>query len=236
MSQDDNPLPPEDQQTLIQRVKAGEVELFSTLVQPHEKILRFTCYSVLQNDADTEEVVQETMLKALGHLHQLREDQCFRGWLFQIAINEARRRLRRDRIYEREAAGDLKKTAGEKGEVVPRDFADWRQVPSLEIERKELWSAVRRALRSIDPIYREVFVLRDIQQLTALQAALILGISVACVTTRLHRARRQMREQLAPLFQLGGEMSAPAKNLWTRRSLCAQGYGLQQDSSRTLEL
>jgi len=192
-------LSPEDLEPLLQRVKAGEIELFSKLVLPHEKSLRLVCCSVLRNDADAEEVVQETILKALSHLHQLREGQCFRGWLFQIAINEARMRLRKDRIYER-GAGDLEKIASEEGEIVPRDLTDWRHVPSIEMERKELWAAVSGALRSMEPIYREVFVLRDMQHLTALQAAMILGISEACVTSRLHRARLQMREQLAPLF------------------------------------
>jgi len=193
-------LSPEVQESLIQRVKSGEVEFFSELVQPHEKSLRLLCCSVLQNDADADEVVQETMLKALAHLDQLRDGQCLRGWLFQIAVNEARRRLRKERIYERKA-GAFEETQGEEGEFVPRDFADWRSVPSLEVERKELWTAVSRALRTMDPMYREVFVLRDMQHLTASQAAMVLGISEASVTTRLHRARLQMREQLAPLFR-----------------------------------
>jgi RNA polymerase sigma-70 factor, ECF subfamily len=199
VSQDQDPLSPEDLEPLVQRVKAGELEVFSKLIHPHEKSLRLICYSVLQNDADAEDVVQETILKALGHLHQLRNGQCFRGWLFQIAINEARMRLRKDRIYQR-SPGDLENTANEESEIAPQDFTDWRHVPSLEMERKELWAAVSSAVRSMEPIYREVFVLRDMQHLKALQAGVILGISEACVTSRLHRARLQMREQLAPLF------------------------------------
>jgi len=204
--------PPDVQESLIQRVKAGEVELFSELVHPHEKSLRLICYSVLQNNADAEEVVQETMLKALVHLDQLRDGQCFRGWLFQIAINEARRRSLKERIYER-GAGDAEGTAGEEGDIVPRDFADWRYVPSLELERKELWSAVRLALGSMDPIYREVFVLRDMQHLTTMQAAMVLGISEASVTTRLHRARLKMREHLAPFFHKPEKKWAPMQKI-----------------------
>jgi len=210
--QDGHQAPPEDLDRLIQRVKDGEAELFSKLVAPHEKSLRVICYSVLQNDADAEDVVQETILKALGHLHQLRDGQCFRGWLFQIAINEARRRLRKDRIYQREA-GAFEETEREEGEIVPRDFADWRYVPSIVMERKELWASVRGALRSMEPIYREVFVLRDMQHLTVLQAAMILGISEACMTSRLHRARLRMREQLAPLFHTSEKKWVPLKKV-----------------------
>ncbi len=212
MTQDHDRTSPDDQGSLIQRVKAGEVELFSELVRPHEKSLRLICYSVLQNNADAEEVVQETMLKALAHLDQLRDGQCFRGWLFQIAINEARRRSLKDRIYERRV-GDSEGTEGEDGEIVPRDFADWRHIPSLELERKELWSAVRRALRSMEPIYREVFVFRDMQHLTTMQAAMVLGISEASVTTRLHRARLKMREQLAPFFHKPEKKWAPMQKI-----------------------
>jgi len=212
VSQDENRLAAEIQQSLIRRVRSGEADLFSNLVQPHEKGLRLTCYSILQNDADAEEVVQETMLKALAHLGQLREDQCFRGWLYQIAINEARRRLRKDRIYERTARGG-EESASEEGEFIPRDFADWTHVPSQEMERKELWGAVSRALRSMASMYREVFVLRDMQHLTTSQAAMILGISQASVNTRLHRARLQMREQLAPLFHAPEKQWVPAQKI-----------------------
>jgi RNA polymerase sigma-70 factor, ECF subfamily len=212
VSQDENRLPPEALPTLIQRVRRGEVDLFSKLVQPHEKSLRLTCYSILQNDADAEEVVQETMLKALAHLDQLHDDQCFRGWLYQIAINEARRRLRKDRIYER-TAGDREESASEQGEFIPRDFADWTHVPSQEMERKELWGAVSRALRSMASMYREVFVLRDMQHLTTSQAAMVLGISEASVNTRLHRARLQMREQLAPFFHPSEKQWVPAQKI-----------------------
>jgi RNA polymerase sigma-70 factor (ECF subfamily) len=190
---------PEDQGGLIERIMAGEVELFVKLIQPHEKMLHAVSHSILQNDADAEEVVQETFLKALAHLDQLRNCQCFRGWLLQITVNEARKRLREQRLYSSEAV-ECEKTEADRADFVPRDFTDWRDLPSLSLERKELWTAVSRALRSLDGIYREVVVLRDMQHLTVSQAAMILGISEACVRTRLHRARLQLREQLAPLF------------------------------------
>lgn len=199
VNQDSSRLPSENHDSLIQRVKAGEVELFAELVQPYQRGLQLTCYSILQNHADAEEAAQETMLKALVHLDQLRIGQCFRGWLFQIAINEARRRLRKDHRHDCGSA-DSGETGREESEFVARDFADWRDVPSLELERKELWVAVNRALRSMDPIYREVFVLRDMQHMRVSHTAMVLGITEACVSTRLHRARLLMRERLSPLF------------------------------------
>jgi len=190
---------PEDQAALIERIKLGEVELFLQLIQPHEKSVHAVCHSILQNNADADEVVQETLLKALRHLKQLQTCECFKSWLFQIAVNEARKRLRERRLYESMLVTPEKTEADQK-DFAPVDFSDWRDIPSLTLERKEFWDAVNHALRSLDGMYREVFVLRDMQHFTISQTAAILGVSEACVMTRLHRARLQMREQLAPLL------------------------------------
>lgn len=214
LSDDDYSLSPDEQESLIERVKAGEVDLFVELVRPLEQSIRLISCSILHNDADAEEIVQETLLKALAHLNQLRAGQCFKGWLLQIAVNEARMRLRRDRIYQREPTGTAVADPGaEPTQFVPRDLADCRELPSLALERKELWAAVHRALGSIDPIYREVFVLRDMQHLTVSQTAVILRIGETSVTTRLHRARLLMREQLAPLFRRPAQEWVPSQRV-----------------------
>lgn len=82
----------------------------------------------------------------------------------------------------------------------PRQFADWRDVPSEIVEKKDVRVAVRKALETLPQKYREVFVLRDMQGLSVGETARILEISAPAVKTQLHRARLQMREQLAPLF------------------------------------
>ena len=90
--------------------------------------------------------------------------------------------------------------ATEEGEFMPRQFADWREIPSDLVERKEIKAAVRSALDTLPEKYREVFVLRDMQHLTVTETAAVLGLTVPAVKTQLHRARLQMREQLAPIF------------------------------------
>lgn len=188
---------------LIQRIKNGEVELFHELVRPYEQAVYVVAQSVLWNPADAEEVAQESILKAFVHLDQLRDEKGFKPWLLQIARNEARMRRRKDRghLYE-----TLESENGE-GEVVPRDFADWREVPSAELERKELGQALSAALESLALLYREVFTLRDIEQLSISEVAAALGISRAAVKTRSHRARLLMRERLAPLFRSKGPLA-----------------------------
>lgn len=200
---------PEDQAALIERIKLGEVELFLQLIQPHEKPLRAVCHSILQNGADAEEVVQETLLKALRHLKQLRTCECFKSWLFQIAVNEARKQLRERRSYESMRVTPERTEADQK-DFAPVNFAGWRDIPSLTLERQEFWGAVNRALRSLDGIYREVFVLRDMHHFSVSQTANILGVSEACVMTRLHRARLHMRQGLAAVSGRPIAGSSPA--------------------------
>lgn len=189
----------EDEAALVERVKAGEIGLFLRLIQPHEKTLRSVCHAILRDESDAEEVIQETFLKAISHINQLKANLCFRGWLLQIAVNEARQRLRRQRLYPSEPI--LCEEAAEvKRNFTPEQLVEWRQIPSLEMERKETQAAIRRALCALEGIYREVLVLRDIHQFSTDQTSMILEISPACVMTRLHRARLQMRERLTPFF------------------------------------
>ena len=88
----------------------------------------------------------------------------------------------------------------EEGEFMPRQFADWREIPSDLIERKEIRAAVRKALDTLPEKYRAVFVLRDMQHLTVAETVTVLEFTVPAVKAQLHRARLQMREQLAPIF------------------------------------
>lgn len=173
--------------------------MFHELIHPYERSVYLTAYSVLRNEADAEEVAQEATLKAFVHLDQLREDDKFKGWLLLIAVNEARMRRRKDRRHLYESLDD-DGPESEEGDFMPRQFADWREIPSESLERREIRSAVKRAMDALPEIYREVFFLRDVEHLTVAETAKTLGISVPSVKTRLFRARLQMREQLAPIF------------------------------------
>jgi RNA polymerase sigma-70 factor (ECF subfamily) len=105
-------------------------------------------------------------------------------------------KLRKDRRQLYESIDPARED--EEGEYRPRDFADWRDIPSEELQRKELREALRRAMAALAPEYREVLILRDVQHLSIAETAKILGITEANVKTRLLRARLQMRGALAP--------------------------------------
>lgn len=183
---------------LIRRIQAGEKELFYELIQPYERSVYLAAFGILGNEADAEESAQEAVLKALSHLGQFRAEAKFSTWLIQIAINEARMRRRRDRkpLYDSLDAGQ----ETEEGEYMPRDLADWREIPSEAVERRELRDALARALASLKPQYREVFMLRDVEKRSIAETAELLGVTAATVKMRLLRARLQMRDALAPGF------------------------------------
>jgi len=181
---------------LIQRVCAGEHEGFYDLVRPYERAIYFAAKGVLENPADAEEVAQETVLKAFNALQNFRFEAKFSTWIIQIAINEARMKFRKDRRHLYESIDAERQD--EEGDYRPKDLADWREIPSEELQRKELRDALRRAMAALAPKYREVLIMRDVQHVSIAETARILGISEANVKTRLLRARLQMREALAP--------------------------------------
>ena len=181
---------------LIQRVCRGENEAFYELVRPYERAIYFAAMGVLNNPADAEEAAQETVLKAFRALASFRFEAKFSTWIIQIAINESRMKLRKDRRHLYESIDPERED--EEGDYRPRDLADWREIPSEELQRKELREALKGAMASLAPKYREVLILRDVQHVSIAETAKILGITEASVKTRLLRARLQMRDALAP--------------------------------------
>jgi len=181
---------------LIDRCLSRDHEAFYQLMRPYERAVYFAAMGVLGNPADAEEVAQEAVLKAFNGLSKFRREAKFSTWLIQITLNEARMRFRKDRSHLYDSIDDQK--SNEEGDYFPKDFADWRDIPSEELQRKELREALRRALASLDLKYREVLVLRDVQLMSIIETAKVLGITEGLVKTRLLRARLQMRDALAP--------------------------------------
>ena len=141
-------------------------------------------------------IAQEAVLKAFSNLASFRSESKFSTWLVQITYNEARMKLRKARPHLYESLDEQQQ--GEEGESWPKDFADWRPIPSELLEENEIRQAVQDAIASLSPGYREVLILRDVQQLSIKETTTILGISEASVKTRLHRARLLLRDNLAP--------------------------------------
>jgi RNA polymerase sigma-70 factor, ECF subfamily len=190
------------EEELIRRIRNGEHELFYELIRPYEQRVYFTAFAILRNEHDAEDVSQEAVLKAFRHIRQFRGEARFSSWLIQITMNEARMRRRKAHADLIEA---IDKHVDEEGDYTPREFADWREIPSEVLERTEIREALSKALASIGEKYREVFVLRDVQHHSIEETAKSLGITTASVKTRLLRARLMLRDLLSPGF--GGKWS-----------------------------
>lgn len=199
----ENPAQQFNEETLIRRIRNGEHELFYELVRPHEARVYSAAFAILRNEAAAEDAAQDAVLKALKNIRQFRGEARFSTWLIQIAVNEARMRRRKEHADIMEPIVDRR---DEEGNYTPRDFADWREIPSETLERTEVRQKLAEALASLGQIYREVFVLRDMQHLSIEETAQVLGISRASVKTRLLRARLMLRDLLAP--GLGGAWSS----------------------------
>jgi RNA polymerase sigma-70 factor, ECF subfamily len=182
---------------LIERVLRGDDEAFRELVRPCEHAVFMATQVILNNEADAEDAAQEAVLKAFTNLAKFRGDSKFSTWLIRIATNEALMRLRKQRHQKLHDSLDEQREGAE-GDYVPRDFADWREIPSEALQKKELRQALSRALASLTRKHRDVFVLRDVQHFSIVETAQLLGIRKSAVKTRLLRARLQMRDALAP--------------------------------------
>lgn len=188
---------------LIRRIRNGERDLFYELVRPYERRVYAAAYAILRNEADAEDAAQEAVLKAFKNFRQFREEARFSTWLIQIAVNEARMRRRKEHADVMEPIVDRQE---EDGSYTPRDFADWREIPSETLERKEIRQKLVEALAGLGGKYREVFILRDVERLSIEETAKALNISIASVKTRLLRARLMLRDLLSP--GLGGSWAS----------------------------
>jgi RNA polymerase sigma-70 factor (ECF subfamily) len=187
--------PANAERALIARILAGRKELFYELIEPYQRRIYLAAWSILRNEADAEDAAQDAVLKAFTHLGQFRLESKFSTWLIQIAINEARMRIRKQHT---EIMKPMVEQEDEEGLYQPKEFADWREIPSEALERMEIRQALERALAGIAQKYREVFLLRDVQHLSIEEAAEALGLSRAAIKTRLLRARLMLRDLLAP--------------------------------------
>jgi RNA polymerase sigma-70 factor (ECF subfamily) len=189
---------PRDEAQMIASILAGDTQLYHQLIRPYERSVYMMALSYMKNEADAEDVAQEAFLKAFHHLTTFRAEAKFSTWLIGIALNEARSRLRREAALRMESIDD---TPDQGGHTSPAILRDWREVPSEALERKEVRQMLQQAITNLPTIYREVFVLRDVEELNNVETAAALSITVGNVKVRLHRARLMLQKQLAPLLR-----------------------------------
>jgi len=181
---------------LINQVLAGDRAHFETLVRRHERRVFRVALAVLGNFEDAEEAMQDAFVKAYRHLKDFRRESRFSTWLTRIAVNEAlqKRQARKENV----ALDESREIASSS---LPRNFEPWGADPEKQYGRKEVREIVEKAIQSLPEIYREALVLRDLEGMSAAEAAAALEITVPALKSRLLRARLMMREALSAAFE-----------------------------------
>jgi len=186
-----------EEQNLLASARAGDPTAFVNLVMPHKDAILRRTQRILRNREDAEDAVQTAFLDALRHLDTFQGRSQFSSWLTRIALNAAFMRLRANRRRTETSLDDMV----DRGNTVRLQVVEARPNPEQECSAQEIRVLLGKALDRLGPRYAEVLHLHHVQQLSAKEAARILGVPVGTVKARLHRARtrltRHVRSMLA---------------------------------------
>jgi len=183
----------ETDEQLVRKSQEDDERAFGELVSRYESKVYSLALKMLRNPEDAEDVLQDTFLRAYRGIKSFKGNSTFSTWIYRITANSALMRLRKrqlptvsiDDADEREA---------------PINIADWAPGPVEQMLNQETQAAMTEAIEALPPEFRQVFVLRDIEELSNAEVAEILDLSVAAVKSRLHRARLKVRNRLATYF------------------------------------
>jgi RNA polymerase sigma factor (sigma-70 family) len=176
----------------------GHAQAFEAIMRRHNRLLFRTARGVVPDDAEAQDVVQETYLRAFTHLQAYRGDSSLGTWLARIAINVALGSQRRKgRLVQWE---DSAEDATEPEHAMPSPDAEG---PHEAAERQEVRALLQASIEDLPPIYRSVFMLRAVEELSVEETANCLGVSDDVVKTRFLRARAMLRERLASRAESG---------------------------------
>lgn len=187
---------------LVTKARQGDLAAFTQLVEKYEgKIFRLARH-ITNSQEDAEDVLQETFLKAYEHLGEFQGNSKFYTWIVRIAVNESLMKLRK-RKSDRSVSLDEQIDTGE--DVIAREIAVWEDNPEDQYSQSELREILDEAVKSLPPIFRSVFVLRDIEELSSEETAEILNLTVPAVKSRLLRACLKLWEKLTRYFKRKGD-------------------------------
>ncbi|MEN6533633.1 MAG: RNA polymerase sigma factor [Bryobacteraceae bacterium] len=191
-----------EENPLVERAQAGDTSAFSQLVHQYERKIFRLAKHITQSQEDAEDVLQEAFLKAYEHLPEFQGQSKFYTWLVRIAVNESLMKLRKRRPGKLVSLDEEIDTGEDK---VAREIAVWDNTPEDRYSQEELRKILDDAIDALPPIFRTVFVLRDIDELSTEETAGILDISIPAVKSRLLRARLQLRDRLTRFFKRKGD-------------------------------
>lgn len=178
---------------VVERVLAGDGALFEVLMRRHNRKLYRAVRSILGNVAEVEDAMQQAYFSAYTHLASFAGNARFSTWLMRIGVNEALGRLRQSRRLVL-----VDSAIPETEEEAMAERGNWAS-PEETVAGRELAGLIERAVDALPDIYRSVFMMRQIENLSTAETAEILDITEEVVKTRLHRARAALHDHLATL-------------------------------------
>jgi len=191
---------PADDQELLDRARSGQAEALETLLERHQgQIYRFGM-KMCRDPEDAKDVLQETLLSVARNVKDFRGASSISTWLYTVARSFCLKKRRKSKFAPKELASSL--------DGVAESAADPAKAADEALASKQVERALEMAIGSLEPMYREVLLLRDVEGLTAPEVAQITGASVQAVKSRLHRARLSVRAQIAPLLGIPGDLPA----------------------------
>jgi RNA polymerase sigma-70 factor, ECF subfamily len=187
-----------DEQDVVARAKSGSETAFDQLVERHERRVLHLAQNITRNHEDAEDVVQNAFVKAFQNLPDFRGDSTFYTWLVRITVNEALMKIRRSRSHKEVSIDESKEMDDS---CPPLEIEDWGPNPERRCSQQELQRILAATINELEPGYRTVFQLRDVEGFSTEETAQVLALSPSAVKTRLRRARMSLRESLDKHFR-----------------------------------
>ena len=190
-----------DESNLVQRLRAGDEDAFAEVVRALGGRLLATARRLLGNDDDARDAVQDAFLSSFKSLDGFEGESRLYTWIHRIVVNTALMKLRSRQRKPEESLDELLPQFYEDGHRIDPG-REWRETAQEELGRKEIRELVLSNIKALPDSYREVLILRDIEQLDTETTARIIGADSNLVRVRLHRARQALRTRLDPHFRV----------------------------------
>lgn len=184
----------------IAAVQDGDGPAFERLVVKYQNRIFNLAFRMLNQREEAEELAQEIFLKVYRQLSSFRGDSLFSTWLYQVASNHCKNRIKYLQRRKQNLHDSIDKPIQTEEGQVERSIPDSSRVPEDLVDRKQIQNLVAEKIATLPENYREVVILRDIQGLSYEEIAKITGTAEGTVKSRLHRARQELKERLKPYF------------------------------------
>jgi RNA polymerase sigma-70 factor, ECF subfamily len=196
--------PNRSEEDLLEAARGGDAQALDALLEKYQgHIYRFGM-KMCGDPEDAKDILQETLLAVVRNLRDFRGGSAVSTWLYTIARSFCIKKRRRSKF-----APEREESIEAQGVQEARAVPDAGRGPDEQLHGKQVERVLEQAIGELDPMYREVLVLRDVEGLSAPEVAEVLGLSVEAVKSRLHRARLAVRAKVAPVLGQGDEPPAP---------------------------